>query len=60
MSDPHTVQTLNLKDSDLVALNPLSALKATLNMARGSETTKDFAATALEVKAMAEETAKSV
>ncbi|HEC01065.1 MAG: hypothetical protein L3J50_11380 [Emcibacter sp.] len=60
MSDPNTAQILNQKDSDLVALNPLSALKATLNMARGSETTKDFAATALEIKAMAEEMEKSV
>jgi hypothetical protein len=60
MSDPNTAQTLNQKDSDLIALNPLSALKATLNMARGSETTRDFVPTALDIKAMAEETAKSV
>ncbi|VAV93934.1 hypothetical protein MNBD_ALPHA02-222 [hydrothermal vent metagenome] len=59
MSDPHTAQILQ-KDSDLITLNPLSALKTTLNLARGSETTKDFAATALEIKVMAEETAKSV
>lgn len=59
MSDPYTAQTLQ-KDSDLIALNSLSALKTTLNLARESETTKDFAATALEIKAMAEETAKFV
>ena len=55
------MQTLNNhKDGDPATLDPLSALKATLNMARGSKETKDFIATALEIKSLAKETEKAV